>query len=232
MAEPRNSYTAYIQCQVKNLKDNFEKNRRVSGPFVTISRETGAYGLTIAQTLCEYLQTHDRRQKCPWMVFDKELIKKVVAEDELPETVLPYLSESTISDIEDMMEEAVGLHPSRHFLVNETNRIILHLAQLGYAILVGRGAGIVTAKVPGGVHVRLISSLENRINHMKDYLKISKKEARDFVLKKDRNRSNYVKKYFGKDIDDPLLYDLVLNVDNLGYQEATRVIGNLVLKQI
>ena len=231
MAGPKGDYTVYLQSQVKNLKDYVEKARRINSPFVTISRETGAYGLTIAKSLGEYLQKHERRKKCPWTVFDKELLDRVVQEHDLPQTVLPYLSETTISEIEDMMEEVFGLHPSRYLLVHETSKTILHLAQLGYSILIGRGANIITAKVPGGVHVRLISPLEKRIHHMQEYLKISKKEAKDFVIKKDRNRSDYVKKYFGENIADPFLYDLVLNIDNLTPQEAVRIIGSLVLKQ-
>ena len=32
----------------------------------------------------------------------------------------------------------------------------------------------------------------------------------------------YVKKYFGKDIDDPLLYHLVINTDLVSYGESAR----------
>ncbi|MBF0570458.1 MAG: cytidylate kinase-like family protein [Candidatus Omnitrophica bacterium] len=230
MTEHNGVYSAYINSQFKSLKADSEKSRKTSRPFVTISRETGAYGLTIAKGLGEYLQKHERRKECPWTVFDNELLKKVVEEHDLPETVLPYLSESTISEIEDMMEEICGLHPSRHLLVHETSKTILHLAQLGYSIIVDWGAGIITAKVPRGVHVRLISSLDKRISHMQEYLKVSKKEAEEYVIKKDHNRSSYVKKYFERNISDPLLYDLIINVDSVGPQEAVRVIGNLVLK--
>ncbi|MDE1920944.1 MAG: cytidylate kinase-like family protein [Candidatus Omnitrophica bacterium] len=226
-----NDYTSYIHSQAKKLREDPQKNRRTNRPYVTISRQTGAYGLTVARKLCEYLQKNERREKCPWTVFDKEVLKKVVDGLELPETVLPYMSESTISEVEDLMEELFGLHPSRYLLVHETSETILQLAQLGYAIIIGRASGIITAKVPGGVHVRLISPLEKRIEHMQEYLKVSKKEAREFVLKKDRNRRDYVKKYFGKDNADPLLYDLVINVDAVGPQETARLIGGLVLKQ-
>ncbi|MDE2028859.1 MAG: cytidylate kinase-like family protein, partial [Candidatus Omnitrophica bacterium] len=207
-------YTAYIHCQVKNLKNGLEKSR--IQPYVTISRQTGAWGLTIAKKLCESLKKVPQFKNCPWAIFDKEILDKVIHELNLPETVLPYLSESTITEIEDLMEELFGLHPSRYLLVQETSKTILHLAQLGHAIIVGRGSGIITAKIPGGVHVRLIAPLEKRIEHMQEYLKVSREEARRFILEKDANRKNYAKKYFDKDNSDPLLYDLVINVDAVG----------------
>ena len=34
-----------------------------------------------------------------------------------------------------------------------------------------------------------------------------------------------MKKYYGADIDDPLLYDLVINTDRVSYEEAGRLIA-------
>ena len=44
-------------------------------------------------------------------------------------------------------------------------------------------------------------------------------------------RKKYVKKYFGKDISDPLLYDMVINTGRLKPQEIIQVIGDFVLKR-
>ncbi len=225
-----NHYSAYITSQVKSLKHKIHHEKRAENPFVTISRQTGAYSFTIPLALCEYLKKNDRRAQCPWTVFDKELIDKITQEHNLPETVIPYLSETTVSEIQDMIEEALGLHPSHNTLVSNTGKTILHLAQLGYCIIVGRGANILTAKWPGSVHIRLMSPLEKRIEHIQEYHQLTKKEAEVFILREDHNRANYVKKYFGKDINDPLLYDAVLNVDRLGFQKTIQVIGDLVFR--
>ena len=206
-------------------------DKRQANPFVTISRQAGAYGITLSHDLCEYLQKNERRTKCVWTVFDKDLIKKVVEEHDLPETVLPYLSEDTVSEIQDMIEESLGLHPSHDLLVMKTNKTILHLAQLGYAIIVGRGSSIITANMPGGVRIRLVSSLEKRIEHVQEYYKKTRKEAKEFISKEDLVRKKYVKKYFSKDLDDPLLYDMVINVDGLAHEEMIQVIANLVLNR-
>lgn len=225
------SYSSYIISQVKSLKKRLPNDKRLGNPFVTISRQTGAYGITVSKDLCEYLQTNERRTQCVWTVFDKELIKKVVEEHDLPETVLPYLSEDTVSEIQDMIEESLGLHPSHDTLVTKTNKTILHLAQLGYAIIVGRASNIITAKMPGGVNIRLVCPLEKRLEHIQEYYQMKQKEAKEYICKEDLKRKKYVKKYFNKDIEDPLLYDMIINVDGLDHHETIQVIGDLVLNR-
>ena len=58
----------------------------------------------------------------------------------------------------------------------------------------------------------------------------SEKEAKDYIIREDRDRRDYIKKYFNKDIDDVYLYDLVVNLDNVPLEDAVRAIGEMVLK--
>jgi len=232
MSAAADLYNSYIVSQVQSLRKRLVNEHRGSNPFVTISRQTGAYGITVSKGLCEYLQKNERRSKCTWTLFDKDLINKVVEEHDLPEKVLPYLSEEAVSEIQDMIEESLGLHPAHDLLVLKTGKTILHLAQLGYVIIVGRAANIITARMPGGVNIRLVSPLEKRVEHIQEYYKMDKKQAKEYIAKEDRNRKNYVKKYYGQDNEDPLLYDMVINVDNFKPNETIKMIGNLVLNRI
>jgi cytidylate kinase len=224
-------YSSYISSQIKSLQKDAPHDHRLNNPFVTISRQTGTQGIAIAQGLCEYLQTKERRAKCIWTVFDKELLAKVAQEHDLPETLLPYLSEGTVSEIRDMIEESLGLHPSHDLLVMKTNSTILHLAQLGYAIFVGRGANIVTAKMRNGVNIRLVCPIEKRIAHVQKHHGLNQKEAGKFVLQEDAKRRAYVKRYFAEDVENPLLYDMVINVEDLSRPEIIQAIGDLVFRR-
>jgi cytidylate kinase len=55
--------------------------------------------------------------------------------------------------------------------------------------------------------------------------RLSMEQALKKAGEEDRARWRYVNKYFGKDIDDPLLYHLVLNTDLLASEEAARFIA-------
>jgi signal transduction histidine kinase/cytidylate kinase len=230
MGGQTDSYSSYIISQVKSLKKKLPNDKRSGNPFVTISRQTGAYGTTVSNDLGEYLQKNERRTDCVWTVFDKELIDKVVEEHDLPKTVLPYLSEDKVSEIQDMIEESLGLHPSHDVLVQKTNKTILHLAQLGYAIIVGRASNIITAQIPGGVNIRLISPLEKRVEHIQEYYQMTQHKAKELIFKEEHMRKDYVKKYFNKDIEDPLLYDMVINVDSLGPQRTIKPMNTNTLR--
>lgn len=82
---------------------------------------------------------------------------------------------------------------------------ILRLAKLGNVILVGRGATIITAQLKNAFHVRLMGSLAKRAEQTAEYYQVSFKEALALVEKEDKQRERYLRKYFDRDIEDPLL---------------------------
>ncbi|MDE2230607.1 MAG: cytidylate kinase-like family protein [Candidatus Omnitrophica bacterium] len=204
------------------------KEKRLAKPFVTISYELGARAKSVIQGLGEYLQTHERRKGAQWRIYDGNLLKKVAEDHQLPQTVLPYLSESITSELENIIEETIGLHPSRHLLVNEINDTIFQLAQSGYAILVGRGSNIVTADLLQGAHVRLVAPVADRIRYLREILNMEEEQARRYIVQEERNRREYFHKYFHKNIDDSRLYDLTINTAKLPVQDVIRMIVDLV----
>ena len=231
MPRPREKMEARISSWFKRLEESKKTERREkSRPFVTISRESGAYGTTIADMLAEHLRAHERRREAPWAVFDKELIQKVIEEHKFPVIFERYFVESSAPLIEDILAELFGLHPPQETLVRRMSETILQLTTLGYVILVGRGANIITRKLPSGVHVRLVGSLEKRVAHMKEYLNLPENQAREFVMKEDHDRQAYIKRYFQKDISDVSLYDLIINTDTVSLQDAAMIIGDMVLR--
>jgi cytidylate kinase len=229
MPRPREKIEARISSWYKNLEEYKKTDRKEkSGPFVTISRESGAYGTTIADMLCEYLRKHERRREAPWAVVDKELIQKVIEEHQFPAIFQKYFVESRAPLIEDTLAELFGLHPPQETLVRRMGETILHLATLGHVIFVGRGANIITRRLPNGTHVRLVGLFEKRVAHTKEYLNLSQEQAREYVVKEDHDRQAYIKRYFQKDISDVSLYDLIINTDTVSLQDAVIIIGDMV----
>jgi cytidylate kinase len=73
--------------------------------------------------------------------------------------------------------------------------------------------------------VRLVGSRERRIERLKAFYGLNGAEAAVTMKKSDAGRRGYVKRYFGKSIEDPLLYDLVVNTDRVPYHDAARLIA-------
>jgi len=185
----------------------------------------------VAERLAEYLHQRADEEVCPWAIFDRELVSKVLEEHHLPQSVARFMREDRISEITDTLDELFGLHPPSWTLVRKTSETILRLVDLGNVIIIGRGANIITSKLPSVFHVRLVASLENRIEHMCEITGLSRKQAQDQVLQEDIGRRRYVRKYFGKDIEDPLLYHLTINTDLVSYDEAARLIADAMLHE-
>lgn len=221
---------AFINCQLQpNRQGPASAKQAVKWRAVTISRQSGSGAHAVAEELAKYLHSRAPQDPCPWTVFDRNLVNKVLEEHHLPERMARFLAEDRISEIEDIMDELFGLHPQSWTLVRQTAETILHLVELGKVIIIGRGAGIITRNLDSVFHVRLVGSLEKRLAHVQETYKLGKKEALEVINKEDRGRRRYLKKYFGLEIDDPLLFHMVINTDLVPYEQAARTIGDLIL---
>jgi cytidylate kinase len=200
-------------------------------PSLTISRQTGTGGLKVAELVAQRLQSSPLRTSCPWTVFDRNLVSKVLEDHHLPERLARYMPEDKISFLSDTLEELFGLHPPSWDLLRQTSETILKLAELGNVILVGRGANIVTAKLRHVVHVRLVGSLERRCQRIQARRQLTHAAALEFIKQEDSGRERYLKKHFHHDVNDPLLYHLVMNTDWLSEAEAAELIATAMISR-
>lgn len=228
MEHSLSSLKAYLESQFCEHAPHLE---RVPKPFITLSRQAGAGGITISRKLSAYLKEHDldAHDGCGWSVFDKNIVEEVLKDHRLSEQIADFMPEDKVSEIDDILDNLFGLHPPAWTLVKKTSETLARLASLGRVILVGRGAHLVCRKLPGGTHVRLIGSFARRVAHIQEYFGFDREHAVRFIEEEDRGRRNYLRKYFGRDIDDPLLYDMVLNTDEVSYEEAARLIAHACL---
>ena len=119
---------------------------RASGrPAITISRQEGAGGLTVASNLAGYLRTHTASHE-QWTVFSQHLVAKVLEEYHHQKGIGDFMKEDHKGFLTDAFEELLGLHPSTWTLVEQTNATILRLAEIGNVILIGRGGNVVTGE--------------------------------------------------------------------------------------
>jgi cytidylate kinase len=200
-------------------------------PAVTISRETGAGGLSIAERLADRLQICQKSGDCPWTVFHRNLVAKVLEDHHLPRRLAQFMPEDRVSFIADTLEELLGLHPSSWKLVHQTAETILHLAELGNVILVGRGANVITRELAHVCHVRLVGSFARRCERVEARHKITKEAARRYIRKEDAARKGYVQKHYDRDIEDPLLYHLVINTDWVSVDGAADLVVRLLVQK-
>jgi cytidylate kinase len=219
---------SFIECGIVAKPDEGPASR--IRPTITISRMAGAGGHTVASNLVEYLQTHVPGS-CEWTVFDRNLVEKILEEHHHHKRIAEFMKEGHKAMFTDVVEEVIGLHPGSWTLVEHTNATIMKLAQMGNVIIVGRGANIVTRKLPNAFHVRLVGSVEKRLKLLQKLHKLDEKGALHFLKKEDEARRHYLKDNFDKNIDDPLLYHVIVNIDLVPLDETARMIGNEVIRR-
>jgi cytidylate kinase len=222
---------SFINCQLKpgDRSALFTANG-AHGRAVTISRQAGCGALVVAEKLAGLLQTHAPKGAPPWTVFDRNLMDKVLEDHHLPARLSQFLPEDRASQLQDIMDDLFGWRPTSGTVVQHASETILHLAEMGHAILIGRGGNVVTARLPNVFHVRLVAPLEKRIEHAHEFYKMTKKAAQEFIQREDGGRKRYLSKYFNARIDDPLLYHLIVNTGFVSYDDAARIIADAVMK--
>jgi len=198
---------------------------------VTLSRQAGCGAVIVAEKLAAQLQ---ERAPLPsgvaWTVFDRDLMKKVLEDHNLPAYLEKFLPEDRISQIEDTLADIFGLRPTVDTLIQQAAETLMKLAGLGGVILIGRAGNIVTAGMPNVLHVRLVAPLDDRIARISRDDHKTPDDARKFCLEEEQARTRFLKTYFNVDINDPLHYHLVINTSLMGYENAAKLIADAVLK--
>ena len=196
---------------------------------VTISRQSGCGARFFAEELAACLQLRLPPGARPWTVFDRTLVEAVLRDHHLPDRLASFMPEDRVGHLNDIIEDLFSLHPPTETLVRRTSETILHLAELGNAIIVGRGANIITERLPGMLHVRLVASVEHRLALMRQFDHLDRAEALKRIRREDGGRRRYIKEYFGKDVDDPLLYHFVINTGWVPVEAAARTMAAFAL---
>jgi cytidylate kinase len=196
-------------------------------PFITISREAGSGGSSLARLLTRRLNGESPAD-IVWRVYEGNLTTKMLEANQLAARVARFLPEDRVSELASSIGELVGLHPNLWELVQKTNETMRTLAQQGHVVLVGRGANFATAGLPNGLHVRLVASEEHRARYLAQRYNIPEAEALAHNRRGDAARRRYVKTNFNADVDDPRGYDLCLNTEKMPLDAAASLIATQV----
>ena len=97
---------------------------------------------------------------------------------------------------------------------------------MGHAIIVGRGAHLLTRPLRGGIHLRLIGSFEYRRDLIASRHGIDASVAADRITALDAGRRAYVKRHFNADVAEVRDYDLVINMEDLVIDEIADMLAS------
>ena len=114
--------------------------------------------------------------------------------------------------------------PDEAAFLAATEQIIRRHAAAGDGVILGRAGMLVLADHPHVVRVRLSGPAEARIEQAKRRYGLTPDEARRQARENDGARAAWVQRFYGRDVTDPSLYDLVINATKFDVEDCVGLI--------
>lgn len=193
-------------------------------PCITISREFGCQAYPLAAELTRRLNSQTCQNK--WVVIGKEIIEEVAE-----------LSGFSIDQIEKSQDTPASLKAFFSMFLDRSRAdetevfphmrsVIRNFAERGNCILVGRGGVCVTQDLSNCVHVRLVAPYQFRLRNIMTGHGLNEKEAEKYIALHQKQRQDFVRRFTGKNTDDPELFHLVMNNARMSVTKIATVIEN------
>jgi hypothetical protein len=187
---------------------------------LTISREIGTEGLEIGRRIAAELG---------YDIFDKtRALQELRAEGPRWAEVIDRLDGHAPS-----LWQKYDWHYMGYVALAQSH--VLSCALSGKIVIIGRGANFLLENVPYALRARLVAPMEVRLrratreNGCSDFVCISTEASRGLLEKVDRESDNLVRAAFGKEGNDPKDYDITLNMEGVGVDEAVETLKVLLL---
>ena len=187
---------------------------------ITISREYGSGGRYIGKLLAEKLGIK---------FYDKNFIAKVSQET--------GLSKEYIEENEQKREKLSNLNSGYYFGINNADELFLKESQIikdiaskESCVIIGRCADFILNNNKNVIKVFIYSNMENKIKRATEIYGLSKDIAKKEINRINKLRANHYKYYTEKEWNDPKNYDICINSDSLGVDNAAELICKMINK--
>ena len=112
--------------------------------------------------------------------------------------------------------------------IEATTAVVTDLAKAGDVVIIGRGANMILADLPGVVHIGMWAPLDVRVQTAMDREHFSEQEAEKYVEELEQARVTFFRKFFKVNPYDPSLYHIMLNMGMMQPRIAAEVITHTV----
>src|SRR5216684_100163 len=196
---------------------------------VTVEREYGSGGGEIAQSLASQLG---------WKLWDQLLTEEIARFANCPKSVVEVREERNDplyyrlfkSFLRGSYEGSINA-PKLNLVDSETilritRRVVEHAAERGNCVIVGRGSQQFLKSRPDTLRVFLYAPREDKVRRLLARGK-SENEAEELVDTVDRERADFIAKYFGVEWPNRPLYHTMINTA-IGDEAVVQTILNFM----
>lgn len=191
-------------------------------PVITISREYGAGGRTLAAALSE-------RLKIPY--YDRELVTKTMEESGYDEEDVEREGEEMSRPskvLNNLLNSAVSYSSSHDAMFEAAKKVILELAEEP-CIIVGRCANMILAEAGiDAVSIYLHAPFEMRLKRTEELAEYGDITPAKFLEKRDELRRTFYKQYTGYELTDASNYTFCFDVGKISIPRCADIVVNLL----
>ncbi len=196
-------------------------------PFITISREFGCSGFRLGLALLAALNPGKMEEE-QWAVYDRRVFDFIDGDPELNRRFFEEHVQRRNLEFEEYLNSTFGAAPSDLSVFNRWANAMRNLALSGRAVFVGRASHMVTRDILGGLHVRVMAPFEWRVAEHARLNNLTETESRTLTRLKDRERGEFLQRYFGAAPEDVTSFHLVINNALVSEEEMVRMILSLL----
>jgi Cytidylate kinase-like family len=180
---------------------------------VTIEREYGSGGGEIAQLLAKQLG---------WKLWDQLLTEEIARLADCPKSIVEGREERTDplyyrlfkSFLRGSYEGSLNAHKLKlvdsECILKFTQQVVQDAAKAGDSVIVGRGSQQFLKDRPDTLRVFLYAPREDKVRRLLGRGK-SEQDAEQLVDTVDRERADFIQKYFGVEWPDRAIYHAMIN---------------------
>ena len=186
---------------------------------ITVSRQIGSGGSAIAARVAENLG---------YRLYDRQLLVDAAEYVGVRAEALERVDEqhhgvvySTLSTMTTLLDGPVMTEECFQIVVSD---LIREIARQGNAVIVGRSSQCILRGYSPTLHVHVVAPFITRVERVAERGDLSLHAASALVLESDHDRRAYNLAVAHCDWSDPLLYDLVVNTDQLSVDAAAELI--------
>jgi cytidylate kinase len=202
------------------------------GPVITISREYGCPGFTLAQRLASTL-SHKRLadgSSGEWKAVNRDILKEVADHFELPESLVNeiYRRAHPANPIVDLFRSfSAKSVPGDVAVKKKIADIILKMATDGRYVIVGRGGAMLARNIPDSLHIQLFAPMAWRLDKVMEREKLSKDEALQRIRSVDQERV-FLRKFYSGETPSVDFFDVTFNCATLTLDQMESAILDLL----
>lgn len=184
----------------------------------------------ITDTSTEEVERYDEKGEGRFKFLLKRLLVPEVAPGTFPLSAAAYAPEFGLEFSyvrEHDTSGATYLDRGTYQLLITT--LVQDFGQTGKTVVVGRASQIILADHPKACHVKIVAPIDMRVETVVEHRDVDRNQAQKLIEQHDHWRQSYLRNFHKADWDDPLLYDLTINIGKITPEAAVELLVNHVV---